>query len=395
MRVIDDTLGRDRLRFYYAETNEDIRWIRQRFVRYRSWGMDTESTGLNTYQPGWQLRTFQFGRSNVSYVIPAKFKHAIERFILTSKFWIGHNGPHDIRSIDCHLGYETGVVCQGETYIPAHHSDPRNRMEGGIGHGLKEQAIALVSRDAGKWEEALKAEFKNILVPIEGEVFKSGPRKGQPKTRKARLAEGWGLIDPRNDAYIAYAASDPIITFRLWKRYRSVVRGSANLYAFDHRVQIACDQLQRRAIRLDTAYTNRLNAAFVRMAQRYSERAKAYGCQNIFSGQQIVDTLTGMGVQLRDRTATGKFQADNRVLRDVAARHANTDVSDFINCVLVAKQLLKRKESYTSAFLSEMDMHGRVHPSINSLAARTARMSVSRPALQQLPTKDRGNDLEE
>jgi hypothetical protein len=49
--------------------------------------------------------------------------------------------------------------------------------------------------NAGKWEQALKAEFKKITIPIPGEVYKSGPRKGQRKVRKAKLSEGWGLID--------------------------------------------------------------------------------------------------------------------------------------------------------------------------------------------------------
>ncbi|HEY6020269.1 MAG TPA: hypothetical protein VIY48_10305, partial [Candidatus Paceibacterota bacterium] len=138
--------------------------------------------------------------------------------------WIGHNGPHDIRCIDEHLGYETGVVCKGETYIPSHHADSRNRKEGGIGHELKELAVSVVDRDAGRWEVELKKVFKTIEIPIPGEVYKSGPRKGTPKSRKAKLAEGWGLIDPSHPAYIAYAAADPILTYRVWRHYQPTVR---------------------------------------------------------------------------------------------------------------------------------------------------------------------------
>jgi DNA polymerase-1 len=72
----------------------------------------------------------------------------------------------------------------------------------------------------------------------------------------------------------------------------------------------------------------------------------------------------------------------------------NPAVSDFIHTVLGAKQVLKRRENYTEAFLREMDSFGRVHPSINTLAARTTRMSVSNPPLQQLPTKDREEEAE-
>lgn len=363
-----------------------------RLTEYRVWGMDTESTGLNCYRPDWHLRTFQFGRSKVAYVIPAKYKRTIRDMILADVDWIGHNGPHDIRSIDAHLGIETGVVCAGETYIPSHHTDPRSKMEGGLGHELKELATALVAYDAGKWEQELKRVFKTITIPIPGEVYKSGPRRGQPKTRKARLSEGWSLINPRHPAYIAYAAADPILTYRVWQRYRGMVRSSRKLYDFDHKVQLACDKLQRRALRLDVRYTQRLDNAFIRMAERYADRASAYGCRNVHSGQQVTDTIVRLGGRLYERTPTGQLKSDNRVLREAMERHGG-DVADFINCVLVVKQLLKRRESYTAAFLAEMDSDGRVHPSINSLAARTARMSVSKPPLQQLPTKDRGDDL--
>lgn len=394
MLIINDTLGGEPVKFYCAETNAEAWRLVDRLNRFSWWGMDTESTGLNPYKPGWQLRTFQFGRSNRAYVIPARFKKAIECCILSDVNWIGHNGPHDMRCIDVYLGYETGVVCRGETFIPSHHDDPRNVMEGGIGHGLKELAIARVARDAGKWETALKVAFKEIQIPMPGEYFKSGPRKGQPKTRKANISEGWGLIDPASPAYIAYAAADPILTYLVWKRYRQVVRNFRKLYSFDHKVQSACDALQRRGLRLDIDYTQRLDKRFVRVAEQYAARAKAYGCGNVNSGAQIAETLTGMGVQLRERTPTGNFKTDNRVLREVAKQHEGSDVADFIRCVLAVKQLLKRKESYTSAFLRELDADGRVHASINSLAARTARMSVSNPPLQQLPTKDRGEDID-
>jgi len=67
-------------------------------------------------------------------------------------------------------------------------------------------------------------------------------------------------------------------------------------------------------------------------------------------------------------------------------------VRDFVRAVLLAKQLEKRKAAYTDHMLLEMDEQGRVHPAINALAARTSRMSVSGPPLQQLPTKNREDE---
>jgi len=229
------------------------------------------------------------------------------------------------------------------------------------------------------------------MVPMPGEFYKSGPRRGTPKFRKARLGEGWGLIDPMHPAYIAYAAADPILTYHVWRKEQFAVRQFHELYQFDHSVQMVCDTLQRRAIRLDVNYTEVLSEAFTRKANRYIRRANEYGCRNIHSGRQVADTLIALGARLTDRTPTGQYQTSDGILRELMSK-AEPDVKDFIRCVLVAKQLLKRRENYTDAMLREMDSEGRVHPSINSLGARTTRMSVSKPALQQLPTKDRDDE---
>lgn len=396
MLITYDTIAGDPIEFRYIEHGREFRYVRMLIQRSQALGIDTESTHHNCYRIGWQLRSVQIGNDRISYVIPAKYKKFIAWLMQQQMNWIGHNGPHDIRSIDEHLGYETGVVCRGETYIPAHHLDSRKQADGGIGHGLKELATHYIDHAAGKWEKALKAEFKNILVEIPGELYKAGPRKGTQKYRKARIDEGWGLIDPTNPRYIAYAASDPVLTYRLWRYFQPVVRAHYDLYRFDHKVQLAADRLQRRAMRLDVPYTESLSDEFFSVAHEYKSVAASHGCENINSGAQVAKTLARLGVRLGERTPTGQLKTDSRILRltlALAQEDGKRELVEFINAVLVAKQLLKRRESYTEQMLAEMDSAGRVHPSINVLAARSARMSVSGPPLQQLPTKDRGDEL--
>lgn len=397
MLRIRDTLGGEPISFHYVEEASDLNEVEQFINSYSALGLDTESTHVNCYRPGWQLRSFQVGNSKRAYVIPAAYDVAIAAFICTPSIkWIGHNGPHDIRSIDAWLGFDTEVICAGETYLPAHYADSRKQDDGGIGHGLKEQAVRHVARDAGKWEVELKKAFKEITIPIPGEVYKSGKRKGEPKTRKAHINEGWGLIDPQHPAYIAYSAADPLLTYRLWKYYQPVVREFLDLYHFDHDVQLATDKLQRRAMRVDVRYTQRLSAAFQRKADVFKATALGYGCANINSGKQLADVLRSLGAELTQRTPTGQYKMDDKVLRGLAAVYGAewSPVKEFVHAVLGAKQVLKRRENYTEAFIREMDSEGRVHPSINAIAARTTRMSVSEPPLQQLPTKDREEEAE-
>jgi len=402
MLRIHDTLAGQSITINYPQSKKDLYEIHEFIEGSNYLAMDTESTGVNSYKRGWRLRTIQYGNGECSYVIPAKCKNliawAVRRSIQYGLKLIGHNGPHDARCIDCYFGYETGLQFSAETYIPSHHADSRNRDEGGVGHGLKELGIVHVDPDCGKWERALKTEFKNIRVPIPGEYYKSsnsktGTRKGDPKFRKAKLSEGWELIDPTHPTYIAYAGADPIINWHVFHYFQPIVRQYHDLYHFDKRVQLATDRLQRRGIRLDVAYTEKLSSAYERRARKLRATVADYGCENIQSGDQVADTLLSLGVKLTKKTDSGKWATDAELLRKIQASESTEEkAKKFIGLVLLIKQLEKRKKAYTETMLEERDSDDRVHTSINGLAARTSRMSASKPGLQQLPTKDHSDE---
>ena len=91
-----------------------------------------------------------------------------------------------------------------------------------------------------------------------------------------------------------------------------------------------------------------------------------------------------------------RSKTDAELLRRIVkSPKTNPEARDFIKTVLGAKQIEKRREAYTEHILEERDENNRIHPSINSLAARTTRMSVSGPSLQNLPTQDHEEDLNE
>lgn len=401
MRTIRDTLLGEEIRFHLVESVQDLRVVAAFITKYRlageHLGLDTESNHFNCYRKGWFLKTWQVSDSYDSYIVPAKYRKFLS-WAMSRKGtkWVGHNLPHDIRSIDRWLGYDTGVRGD-DTYIPAHHNDSRGRDEGGTGHKLEDLAFAFISRECKKWEKERKAAFKKIKVPS-GQVYKTSKRapdgswlyqKGDPRLRIIREQEGWELIDIAHPAMIAYAGADPIMTHRLWRHYRHVVRANRELYEFDLEVQEGYDELQRRAMAIDVPYTERLSAAYARRAKKLRGVAARYGCDNIQSGPQIADTLGQLGVKLRAKTDSGQYKTDAELLRKILARDTTPDpAKEFIRAVLGAKQCEKRRSSYTESMLAEMDENGRVHPSIRSLAARTTRSSVSGPPLQQLPTQD-------
>jgi len=385
--TIKDTLQGDQIYFHFVENKDDakraLRWAK-RFVG-QELGMDTESTGLDCYLPHWRLRTFQIGNDIRAFVIPAKWRKTITNIWSLGIDWIGYNGPHDVRCVDAYLGYESDVVCKYEAYITAHHREPRKAEEGGADLGLKEQCTAHIDPAAGKWEVALKLGFKQLTVPMPGEYYKSGPRKGQPKVRKALISEGWAMQDIKHPTYIAYAGADPILTYRLW-RFNGTTYSRANgLYDRDLQIDLLCDRLQRRGMLVDVRYLQQYQAALTRRADHLIELAAVLGCNNINSGQQIAVTLLELGAKLRLKTPSGKWQMDNTVLESLAET-GNRPVRKLVRYILTARRLNKRAQVYAEGMLRARDSQGRVHPSINSLAARTGRMSAG--IFQQLPTKD-------
>jgi DNA polymerase-1 len=116
---------------------------------------------------------------------------------------------------------------------------------------------------------------------------------------------------------------------------------------------------------------------------------------NVNSTAQIIAALEGMGEVLTKRTDKGNVSVDNKVLlpladmndrfEELGAREPNP----LAKAIIMSKRAGKWKSAYAENFLKFRDSNDFLHPSINQLQARTARMSITDPALQTLPKKDK------
>lgn len=390
MIVIYDEIQRERISFHYCENRKDLKEAWEFAKKNRVLAFDTEATHWDCYRRGWQLRTFQFGDAYRCYVIPAKHKGFIGAVCDLPIKWIGHNGPHDKRSVDHWLGYETPMEIPYETFLLAHQYDPRNASEGGVNHGLKEQCTARIDPNSGKWEKALKAYFKTIRIPISGQVFRSGSRKGAPKDRAARIEEGWTLANPRHPTYIAYAGADPILTYRLAQYYQRK-NFNPELYESDWRIAQVCSRLQSRGMLHDRRYALSYKRALERAIADARAKLEQFGVTSVYSTQQLAETLIEYGVTLTERTPKGKYKVDTKVMKAILAECVgpeHREIKYFLTQVFRYKRCSKRLSAYANQILNSADHNGRIHPAIRSLGARTGRMSVAEPAFQQLPTKE-------
>jgi DNA polymerase-1 len=102
-----------------------------------------------------------------------------------------------------------------------------------------------------------------------------------------------------------------------------------------------------------------------------------------------------MGETLTDLTASGAFKADKAVLCALAdldqnnwTRLGTRTPNPLADAILRSKRAGKWNSAYAQTFLDVADTEGRIHCFINSMQARTGRMSITRPALQTLPSSD-------
>lgn len=392
MRTYVHPVAGDTVLVHVPQTDDDLRtfmaWVRDANARGPV-ALDTETTGLRIFTPGYRLRTVQFGDAHNAYVIHwergGRFQEAALYALRIIRQLVIHGAVFDWLVLDLHAGVplESLTPKTIDTSIKAKLVDPRQPQEGGIGGKLKPVTAHYVDPDACDTQEDLTAVFRSL---------------GLTK------AAGWGGIHIDHPTYNLYAGLDCIYAHRVNTALdeamtRAGVRPA--LIPYEHELARICAVMRRTGMLLDVDYVNGLRSTLRNDETAHATTAARYGVTSINSGKQVGAALIGMGEDMilpghefPERTAGGDLKVDKEVLlwlsdldRDWQRIGARTP-NPLANAVLHGKRAGKWCTTYVDTFLDEMDADGRVHPAIHTLAARTSRMSVTRPALQTLPSSD-------
>lgn len=374
---------------YVVERPEDLlpfkRWVRRQAETRTPVAIDTETCGLKIYAwgPGF-LRLAQFGNETEAWALPIEhgsvFADAATWAVELLPDITGHNwAGFDALVCDEHLGVPLESTCAKvtDTQILAKLVDPRQQMEGGIGSGLKANSARYVDPAAPDTQDGLKAVFKSL---------------------KLKIAEGFAKIPLDHATYLEYGLLDVILTSRLRPRLEAMLAKLGvpkNLSVYEHRVARICAQMVRAGLVLDEEYTTGLQSDLAYDADRYSEVALGYGVESVNSARQVSEALLGLGETLTEKTASGALKVDKAVLmaladldrdwKPIRSREPNI----LADAVLRAKRAGKWRSAYADNFLDNVDANGRIHPNVQSMQARTFRMSVTQPAVQTLPSSDK------
>lgn len=342
-------------------------------------GLDTETTGLDIYSPDFACRLAQIGNTDTAFVLRVdQFRDAIVKALRQDRHWTLHNAPFDLKVIDRTLGVKIEELGPRafDTRVFAHLLDPRQKHEGGTGLALKELSEIYVDPAAPDTAKDLHAVFRSEY--------------------KATKSTGWAVIDIDHPTYELYAGLDPILARRLFGELAPMIRdlGLNHLAQFELHFQVLTSLMERRGVRVDVPYAEHLKGDLAREAEEFRKVAARYGVENVNSTAQVATALTAMGETLTETTPSGALKVDKSVLTALAdldlqwERIEARTPNPLANAVLRSKRAEKWGESYVSAFLNLRDADDRLHPFIGTLQARTARMSISNPPLQQLPSSD-------
>lgn len=334
-------------RIVNVQSFEDVQnyfsWLSER----REWlAFDTETGGLEFWkQP---LRLVQIGDTETAFVFRAdRWLGVIEETFKKYEGKVtGQNVGFDVRFLDYQGGIKVPWGNLHDTKVMAHAIDPTKSTS------LKSLGAAHLSPKAKKLQGALQAAM-------------------------ATQKWGWGDIPYDFDIYWGYAGLDCILTARIAEAFWPKIQADyLAVFNLEMEVSRVCSDMEVRGVLVNMPYIEEMNERIT----EYTTQLESY-CVETWGvrpseTQKVAIRLHELGVELNKTTETGAWAMDKDVLEGIEHPLAKA--------VLEHRQKTKIGSTYFGNFINMHD-NNVLHPSINTLGARTGRMSIQNPALQTLP----------
>lgn len=345
------------------EALEFKRWLGE---RRQVLAVDTETSGLHWWTD--RLRTVQFGDRHTGWCIEWGLWAGlvIEALREYEGPLVMHNAKFDTHYLEVN-GAPVKRHLVHDSRAMAHIVNPA------IPSGLKPRAARVLGPWAMHGQDALK-------------------------TAMVRGGFGWGDIPV--DLLWQYAAFDTVLTAQLAEELMPEVNARySEVYALELTATQVLVDMERRGLLTDRRYLQRMHEEWSREMTGVSHAVKEeYRIANPNSDKQVIARLMDdYGWQPLVFTEKGNIQLNDDVLKgivDSASGQAGTarplapQAGRLAELVMHYREYHKLVGTYVENLLELADDRGYLHADINPLGARTGRMSVSRPSLQNLPAKD-------
>lgn len=320
---------------------------------------DTETTGLDWWSPKFKVRLFQFGDVNGGWAIPFnQWRGLIEgalKWLATHRVrTVWHNLSADYQFL-LSEDIKLDMSLQEDTFVWASLCGFAEDFR-----GLKN----IGARTFGPW------------VQFGEKLLKSG---------MTNAGWGWDTVPMTYKPYTIYGTIDPIIT----AMYYESLGDRKDQFRWHHSLEIASIEntarMARTGLAVDTIYAEEEIAKLQVRQHENLALLKPYGITSVNAGVQIAKVFEEAGVmpEIVKMTETGLVSVDKNLL--AAIDHPTAKL------VMQGRGLSQTRAYLESMLRSAEGVLGRhviIHPEIRSIEARTGRMSVANPALQQLPSPD-------
>lgn len=199
----------------------------------------------------------------------------------------------------------------------------------------------------------------------------------------------WGTVPMTFEPYWSYGALDPVLTMKLFEKFwEKCAPGKPYNFAYELEMNTRriATTMELNGARLDLEYSQKKYDELLRYTEEVALWADNSYDLSIGSNQQLVVQFEKMGVEITERTEKGQKSINADQLK-LIMRDGNEEAKQLAKTTLNYRQSLKLANTYFLNFIND-NIGGFVHPSINTMGARTGRMSIQNPALQTLPKGD-------
>jgi DNA polymerase-1 len=332
--------------------------------RFKAWlgerrstmGVDTETSGLHPESD--RLRLVQFGDLKTGWAIPWEGWGgvALEALNTYEGDLVEHNNPFDNRVLEAN-GWKPRWSSTHDTMTEAHLVDPDRPK------GLKPLATRFVDPSAVAGQAAL-----DLAMHKHGWT--------------------WATVPVDFELYWLYGALDPLLTCHVHEHLNPIIRarGYDRAYDLERATSRIAAGMMQRGIRVDLEFCERKS----RELREWCGKARTwikdeYGITNATSNAQVIKRLTDDGIELIKRTQSGaQYALDKEVLDGLILAKAHP-LAAYIKAIRKAEKICG---TYLENFSGMVGLDGRLRCNINTLGARTGRMSLTEPALQTLHRDD-------
>lgn len=351
-----------------------------------TWACDTETTGLNMYVEGFQVRIVQVGTQDQAWILDPRY-HMQAIADLTGQdgrevWW--HNWVYDGLSMEEGLGLDFD-----QTFAGAHDTDtafrlidPRPVMKGGTGHKLEQLMREYVGFDS-------KKDARAGILEAGKKLF--GARNFTTKNM-------WYTIPIDCPEYLIYAGQDVFGTARIADVAKRRMRELhvTKFFDFERPLSWRLAQMQRDGVLFDDEWASRVEDEYRALAHQYEmELAEDWSIAKgptakyyANSARSIRAVFDEFGVEWTKRSEkTGDPSLDKSVIKELMNFGSTKEIQGLAGAIFEAKRN-QHYADYIQSMRAELGKDGRIHPNVRPMQAATHRMSVSNPPIQQFPRDD-------